>query len=201
MLRNLSIAFLRAGGMLEGREEKTPPGLQRVIGEGHSLFRPNSIVATWHGGDPWAFVASSMMHKNPTLEQLGFFAVEREKAYAVGAKERQREAGKTRGRGQNGKVVAPGPQPISKARELSAQEVGVGARTVSRCKAITEKGCPQLVEATKAGRGLSATGFATANNTMATDSTSRRHWRWRRTRGHFKTLNRSQIGLKIHGAV
>lgn len=96
-----------------------------------------------------------MQHKNPTLEQLGFFAVEREKAFAVEATKRMK-AGKgaddSGGRGKKKNPVAPMQQGNGRAVELAAKEVGIGSRTISSCKAIAEKGCPQLIQATKANR-------------------------------------------------
>lgn len=74
-----------------------------------------------------------MQHKNPTLVQLGFFAVERERAHAVAAKERQKRKPKS--------VSPSGDEQNGRSDELAAAEVGISRNTVSRCKAIAEKGC------------------------------------------------------------
>lgn len=102
--------------------------------------------------DPVAYVLSVNMHRRHlSTSQRSVIGAEAETMLAVAAKERQREAGKQHGRGQE-KQVADLPQPIAegKARDQAAKLVGVSPRMISDAKAIKQAD-PALADEVRKG--------------------------------------------------
>ncbi len=83
------------------------------------------------------------MRKDCTASQIAMFAAERQQQLKPAAKERQREGGKTAGRGrpkQDEKVPAALPEP-KETRDQAAEQFGIGARTVNKAANVLEGGC------------------------------------------------------------
>lgn len=96
-----------------------------------------------HGGDPWAYVWSTMQHKQPTTSQLSAFSVEwqlsKEKP---DAKKRQKQ----------GRETLPDPQSAGKSSDKTGQRFGISGRTVSKAVKVKQSGCQQLFDAVRDGR-------------------------------------------------
>lgn len=98
--------------------------------------------------DPVAYVLSANLHRrhlDTTDKAKVALAVER--IYAAEAKERQRDAGKTHGRGK-GKLPEKLPEPIKgDSRDKAAEAVGISGRTLSDAKRVYESGNEEIIKA------------------------------------------------------
>lgn len=103
------------------------------------------------------FVVSCNIHRRHLdTSQRAMLGARLEDEFAKLAKERQKAAGKTKGRGQE-KVVAKSPPPKSKARDQAAKVVNVGGRSISDAKTVLTKGTPEQVKAVEAGKSKVST--------------------------------------------
>lgn len=103
--------------------------------------------------DPVAYVLSLNLHRRHlTPSQLSMVAARARELYDQQAKERQREAGKTHGRG---KVVENLPQAIpagDNARDAAGKAVGVSGRSVDFATKVIQQGTPELIKSVDEGR-------------------------------------------------
>lgn len=102
-----------------------------------------------HNGDPWAFVYSSMQHKELSESQRAMFAAAMLAQLKPAAKERS--AG-------NLKKGAAKPDPATlparekESRDEAAAQFGIGGRTVQKAANVKASGCKQLQDAVLDGR-------------------------------------------------
>lgn len=139
------------------------PGTKTVL-EGRTRLRaavdaklPSVPVvdADLRGKTPLEYMISAEVHRRHlTHDQLAALAVELEPGIAKAAKERQREGGKTAGRGRPKKVVPdpaqPKIKPAPKSRQVVAAITGAKPGAVSDAKKL-KKVDPERFEQVKAG--------------------------------------------------
>lgn len=101
-----------------------------------------------HGGDPWAFVWSSMQRKNLSTSQLSMFAAERLKQEKPKAKERQVSTLKK----GNAAPVGETLHERGRASDKAAEAYGISGRTVAKAANVAEQGCKQLQKAVRDGK-------------------------------------------------
>ena len=98
------------------------------------------------GGDPIAYVISTNIHRRHlTPSQRTMFSEKVEAMYAKEAKERQREAGRT-------KLPATLPEAKGEAREKTAKALGISPRVVQQGKAVIKHGCEELQQSVRDGK-------------------------------------------------
>jgi hypothetical protein len=152
-------ADVKARGVLEPVE--LLPGTRTII-EGRTRWLAakaaglGSIPVTdadLAGMSPTVYMMhKALLRRHLSRDQSAMLAVEIEKQLAGEAKERQREAGRTAGRGRGKKVVAKSPQPnrAPRSRDSAAKIAGVPPRAVSDAKRVT-KAAPELAKKVAAG--------------------------------------------------
>jgi len=110
--------------------------------------------------DPIAHVMSLNKHRrHMTPSQLAMVGEKAKGLYAKQAKERQKEAGKTHGKGQ---PKLPVELPEAKgfdARDAAGKAVGVSGKLIDHAGKVRKKGVPELAKAVEEGR-LSVTAAA-----------------------------------------
>jgi len=103
-------------------------------------FCDDELIET--GGDPWAFVWSTMMRKNHSKSQLSIFAAEWKQSAS-----KQKPGPKKKDEAIAGNVTRN-----RQNRDLASDKFGVCGSYVSRAKNVLEKGCKQLQQAVRDDR-------------------------------------------------
>lgn len=158
----LFLADVKARGILKPIE--LVPGTRTVI-EGRTRLKAAKdaglasvpvVDADLRDDSPVMYMLrSALLRRQLTKSQAAALAVEIEAELSKAAKERQREGGKTAGRGRpKEQVVAKPPQPKSapapKSRDVAAAMTNSSPRAVSDAKKV-KKESPELFEKVKAG--------------------------------------------------
>jgi len=136
---------LYGGKILDGRRRWL--ACQRVG------VKPVTVDVDSKVNDPVAYVISLNLHRrNLTPSQRAYIGANAYDLYEKEAKKRQKDAGKSHGKGQP-KVKETVPEPISgQARDKAGKAVGVSGKTIDMARKVKEKGTEKLNAAVSSGK-------------------------------------------------
>jgi ParB-like chromosome segregation protein Spo0J len=148
-------ADIRKNGLrvpIETLDGKIIDGRRRHLACGRVGVKPTYRAV--QEDDPIAYVLTLNLHRRHlTPSQAAMVGARVKEMYNRQAKERQREAGKTHGRGKE-KVPVNLPEPIGTgdARDQAARAVGVSGKTIDYATKVITRAIPEVVKAVDEGR-------------------------------------------------
>ncbi|NOY41577.1 MAG: ParB N-terminal domain-containing protein [Planctomycetes bacterium] len=137
--------ILHKGKILDGRHRQRACDELGVEAE---YLKDDELVET--GGDPWAYVWSTMMRKNHSESQLSIYAAEWQKVVGPKKSGPKKKATDENASDPIGGNVSTNTEK-GKLRDTAGEKFGITGRTVSKATNVLDKGCEALKEAVKDG--------------------------------------------------